>query len=176
MCGRYTSSTNARDLAEYYGAAITGELPGPSWNVAPTDSVRGVLDRVPRGEEESGRQLRRLRWGLVPSWSKGPGTGPPMINARVETAAEKRAFRAAFQRRRAVIPADGYFEWVALREHGRTVKQPYYLHPVDVDQLALAGLYELWPDPSKSEAAEDRWLWSVTILTTDATGPAGEVV
>jgi putative SOS response-associated peptidase YedK len=98
-----------------------------------------------------------------------------MINARVETLAEKPAFRPAFARRRTVIPAAGYYEW-EVEIDGKARKQPYYIHPAGDGVLSLAGLYELWPDPDKAKDDPDRWLWSATIITTDATGPAGEVI
>lgn len=89
------------------------------------------------------RMLRSARWGLVPSWSKKGPSGRPLINARVETAAVKPSFRAAFSRRRAIIPADGYYEWTSEPAGDGTVrKQPYYIHPEDDAGLSMAGLYE----------------------------------
>lgn len=178
VCGRYVSTTRSSDVAALYGAGPVGDLPAaPSWNVAPTQGVSVVVQRPPRDEDEPARQLRGMRWGLVPSWTKGPGTGPLMINARVETASTLPAFRTAWRRRRAVIPAvDGYYEWTAVDEGGRRpVKQPWYIHPEDGDHLTFAALYELWPDRTRPEDDPSRWLWSVTILTTDARGPAGEI-
>jgi putative SOS response-associated peptidase YedK len=98
-----------------------------------------------------------------------------LINARVETLAQKPAWRAAFGKRRAIIPASGYYEW-SPREHDAKIrKQPYYLHAPDDGPLAFAGLYEFWRDHSKTDDDPDRWLLSTTIITADATGPSGEI-
>ncbi len=160
MCGRYASSRPADDLAAHFlvEAPVAEEL-APSYNVAPTDPVYAVLER---GE---GRQLRVLRWGLVPSWAKDPKVGARFINARRETVADKPAFRAAFRRRRCLVPADGYYEW--QRQDGG--KQPYYLTSYDGAPLAMAGLYEVWSGP------DDRRLWTVTVLTTEAADDLGHV-
>ena len=95
-----------------------------------------------------------LTWGLVPFWAKDPKIGNRMINARMETVAEKPAYRRAFERRRAILPADGYFEWYATEEKtkaGKPRKQPYFIRPADGGVLAMAGLYEIWRDPAKAE-------------------------
>lgn len=103
-----------------------------SWNVAPTQSVRVVLERTPRATPDttprdtaSVRQLRTARWGPVPSWAKDPTIGNKLINARSETVTEKPSFTAAAARRRCIVPADGYFEW----EKRDGAKVPHYLHP-----------------------------------------------
>ena len=89
---------------------------------------------------------------------------------------DKPSWRGPFRRQRAVIPAAGYYEW-GPREHDAAVgKQPYYLHPVDPNGvLSFAGLYEMWRDPSKDNSDPTRWLWTAVIITTDATGPAGDI-
>ena len=160
MCGRYASSRRADDLVAHFEVEENAaeELP-PSWNVAPTDAVFGVLQR------NRVRQLRVLRWGLVPSWSKDPKVGARFINARQETVAEKPAFRAAYQRRRALLPADGYFEW---QPYGGG-KQPWYLTSRDGEPLAFAGLYEVWRAP------DDSLLWTCTIVTTTAPDEVGAI-
>jgi len=103
------------------------------------------------------RELVLLRWGLVPFWAKDPGIGARMINARSETVAEKPAFRAAFRRRRCLVPADGFYEWRRL-ERG---KQPFYVRLRDERPFAFAGLWEHWEGPD--ETAID----SCTLLTTE---------
>lgn len=179
MCGRYVSVAERADLIELYNATAEEESPPlrPSWNVAPTQQVYGVLERPAKDGDRPRRQLRALRWGLVPSWAKDITIGSRLINARVETLASKPAFRRAFARRRVVLPAAGYYEWQPVEdEDGKVRKQPFYIHPADEgDVLSLAGLYELWPDPAKAEDDPDRWLWTAVIITTDATGPLGEV-
>jgi len=172
MCGRYASTRRDDELADQYRVdQILGEAPGPSWNVAPTDPVRIVLERVE--DERPQRQLRTVRWGLVPSWAKDPGVGARMINARIETVTEKPAFRKAAARRRAIVPMDGYFEWQKTPAR----KVPYFLTAADGAQhgLAAAGLYELWPDPSRPADDPARWLWTVTVITRSATDALGHI-
>jgi putative SOS response-associated peptidase YedK len=148
MCGRYTLSTPAGRLAEEFQLDSTVEIT-PSYNVAPTQQVAAVL------EDEGGRRLEMLRWGLVPSWADDPEIGARMINARSETAPEKPSFRRAFRGRRCLIPADGFYEW--KRENGG--KQPYYFHMQGGRPFAFAGLWESW-DKGGGE------LLTCTILTT----------
>jgi putative SOS response-associated peptidase YedK len=172
MCGRYASTTSDKDIAAAFGVTeIDGDELPPSWNVAPTQQARVVLERVPRSEPDSEpvRQLRTLTWGLVPSWAKKVKLGR-LINARSETVTEKPAFKAAASRRRCLVPADGYYEW----EHRDGEKIPHFLHHDD-DILAFAGLYELRPDPDLPEDDPDRWLWTYTILTATAHDAAGHV-
>lgn len=161
MCGRYASSRDARDLVDAFEVEEPPEqvLP-PSWNVAPTDPVYAVVERHDR------RALRVFRWGLVPSWSKDPKGAARLINARRETVATKPAFRAAYQRRRCLVPADGYYEW--QRDGDR--KQPWFLTSRDGAPLAMAGLYEVWTPPG----SEDR-LWTCTVITTDAADELGHI-
>ena len=176
VCGRYVSVQERADLVELYNATAVGEAPAPSYNVAPTAQVEAVVEHADQKTDQVDRQLRTLQWGLVPSWAKDPKIGNRLINARVETLADKPSWRGPFRRQRAVIPAAGYYEW-APREHDSKVrKQPYYLHPTDPPGvLSFAGLYELWRDPSKEKADPARWLWTAVIITTDATGPAGDI-
>nr|WLD25886.1 hypothetical protein [Streptomyces sp.] len=182
MCGRYASSRAPEDLAGLFDAALVpdaaGELPGPSWNVAPTDDVWAVLERVDKGTGELTRQLRPMRWGLVPSWAKDPSAGSRMINARMETVHEKPAYRKAFTRRRCLLPADGFYEWVAVPASGtaKAYKQPYFIRPQDRGVLAMAGLYEFWRDKAvKDDDDPAAWLTTATIITTEATDAAGRV-
>ena len=174
MCGRYAASRSPDDLAEEFEVDDRPEQALPaSYNVAPTQDVYAVLERPPRGEPEAPvrRALRVVRWGLVPSWAKSLSIGSRMINARMETVAEKPAFRKAFATRRCLLPADGYFEWYG-EVKGR--KQPFFIRPADGDVLAMAGLYELWRNPAAPEGA-DPWLWSATVLTTRATDDLGRI-
>jgi len=137
-------------LAEEFQLDGSAEIT-PSYNVAPTQQVAAVL------EDEGGRRLEMLRWGLVPSWADDPDIGARMINARSETAPEKPSFRSAFRRRRCLIPADGFYEW--KRENGG--KQPYYFRMHDGRPFAFAGLWESWEKG-------DGTLRTCTILTTRA--------
>ncbi|MFI9388570.1 SOS response-associated peptidase [Kutzneria sp. NPDC052558] len=174
MCGRYASTqTDAELAAAFHVAEVIGEEPEPSWNVAPTQQVRAVLERAPKDEPEApaARLLRPARWGLVPSWAKDTKIGSKMINARVETLLAKPAFKAAAKRRRCVIPADGYYEWMTIDNK----KVPFFLHAADDQPLAMAGLYELRPDPDQPEDKPNRWLWTCTVITTTATDTTGHI-
>lgn len=180
MCGRYASSRAPEDLAGLFDAERDpgAEALGPSWNVAPTDDVWAVLERADRDTGEVLRRLRPVRWGLVPSWAKDPAMGSRMINARVETVHEKPAYRRAFTRRRCLLPADGFYEWVAVPATGsaKAYKQPYFIRPEDAGVMAMAGLYEFWRDPAvKDDDDPSAWLTTATIITTEATDQAGRV-
>ncbi len=182
MCGRYASSRKPEDLVEEFDIR-SPELPqiAPDWNVAPTKEVYAVVER-PAGEDDTEvrpeRQLRVLTWGLVPFWAKDPSVGNRMINARMETVAEKPAYRRAFERRRAILPADGFYEWYPTEEKtkaGRPRKQPYFIRPKDGGVLAMAGLYEIWRDPDKADDDPDRFRWTCTVLTTTAEDAVGRI-
>lgn len=177
MCGRYASTRRPTDLAHLYAAdgTLTEDL-GAQYNVAPTTNVYAILERQAKGSGDVERFLRAVRWGLVPSWARDVKIGGRLINARVETIAEKPSWRSAYRRRRAVLPADGYYEWMAeTGTDGKPIKQPYYLHGASSEPLSFAALYELWPDPLRGEDDPDRWLWSAAIITCAAEGPAGEI-
>ncbi len=184
MCGRYASSREPDDLVEEFEVVESRiEAPlAPDYNVAPTKEVYAVVERAPsRGSGDDGgpqRQLRVLTWGLVPSWAKDPSIGTRMINARVETVAEKPAFRKAFATRRALLPADGYFEWYPSSQEdakGKPVKQPFFIRPKDGGVLAMAGLYEIWRDPTRAEDDPHRFRWTCTVLTTQAEDELGHI-
>ncbi|MER5215683.1 SOS response-associated peptidase [Streptomyces sp. NPDC002838] len=185
MCGRYVSTRSPEDLVQLF--RVTEWRPEeelePNWNVAPTDDVWAVLERTPRDKQEAAsvrRELRPLRWGLVPSWAKDTKIGSRMINARVETVHDKPAFRRAFVKHRCLLPADGFYEWQQIKGRGRgrgkARKQPYFIHPDDEQVMALAGLYEYWRDPAvKRDDDPAAWLMTCTVLTTEATDAAGRV-
>jgi putative SOS response-associated peptidase YedK len=181
MCGRYVVTKTPEELAEEFTVdrvAVEGAVEA-DYNVAPTKTVPTVLTRERRdspGELE--RQLRGARWGLVPSWAKDPAVGNRLINARVESAAEKPSFRRAFAQRRCILPALGYYEWQeqpASGEGGKSHKQPYFIHRPDDSTLAMAGLYELWRDPNRERDDPQAWLLTVTVLTTQATDEFGRI-
>jgi putative SOS response-associated peptidase YedK len=184
----------------------------PDYNVAPTKRVYAVVTRDARPSEvaeeaaeraEQGtdatdatdatagaaaaaegvaRELRVVRWGLVPFWAKDPSIGSRMINARAETVQSKPAFRQAFKRRRCLLPADGYYEWQRLDGAGGSAdspagkgKQPYFITRRDGGPLAFAGLYELWRDRELPDDHERAWLWTATIITTSAPDELGRI-
>jgi putative SOS response-associated peptidase YedK len=174
MCGRYVNVAASGDLLDEFD--VEEELdtdPGPSWNIAPTDPVRMIVERVPRDSATKAtvRQLRTARWGLVPSWSRDAKGGARMINARIETVTEKPAFKTAAARRRCLMPALGYYEWQKT-DHG---KVPHFLHAPDGELLAFAGLYELWRDHSLADDDPNRWLTTCTIITQQASDLLGEI-
>lgn len=176
MCGRYATTQTSTTLNQSFEIDLANsfvELEA-DYNMAPTKLAPLVIGRR---DEQAGaplqRELTTARWGLIPSWAKDPSIGSRMINARSETVAEKPSFKKAFAKRRAIVPADGYFEWYAGQPREgekKPAKQPFYITPTDGSVLAMAGLYEFWKD---REA--DEWIVSYTILTTTATDDLGHV-
>jgi putative SOS response-associated peptidase YedK len=191
MCGRFVSARKRLELLEEFGvardrvAASSDAEPDPDYNVAPTKRVYAVMtrhadDKGNRAEVGDGagqaRELRVVRWGLVPFWAKDASGGGRLINARAETVAVKPAFRRAFAKRRCILPADGYYEWQVVPGEGKKqVKQPYFIHRKDGGPLAFAGLYELWRDESVPEDHERAWLWTAAIITTQAADEVGQI-
>jgi putative SOS response-associated peptidase YedK len=191
MCGRYASARKRIELLEEFDVQRdrTTQPLAPDYNVAPTKPVYAVLTRAGRGEdpeeqEPVRRELRVVRWGLVPSWAKDISIGSRLINARAETVTEKPAFRRAFARRRCLLPADGYYEWQVLDgppggenadRPGKKAKQPYFIHRADGGPLAFAGLYELWRDKAVPDGDPDAWLWTATVITTSAPDELGRI-
>ena len=153
MCGRFNVHDLSGALLWLFGMSEGPQQP-PRYNIAPSQPVAAVR-KTPEGE---GREAVLLRWGLVPHWAKDPAMGARMINARAETVAGKPSFRAAFRRRRCLIPAWGYYEW--RKEEGG--KQPYYIHMAGERPFAMAGLWEHWQGPDGTE------IESCAIITTEA--------
>ncbi|HVE45181.1 MAG TPA: SOS response-associated peptidase [Acidimicrobiales bacterium] len=146
MCGRFASSTPIAVLAEQFLVAeVKTEEHEARYNVAPTDEVYAVVSR------HGGRRLGSLSWGLLPSWSKDASSSRRMINLRAETVTGKAGFRRLLERRRCVIPADGFYEWKQMGP-GRP-KQPFFITSRDRKPLALAGLWAAWRDPAAEEEA-----------------------
>lgn len=188
MCGRFASFRSAEDVVDDLGidelADDADELP-PSWNIAPTDDVRIVVERPEKtaagpGKGEITRSLRVARWGLVPSWSKDASGGARMINARVESLVDKPAFAKPLAVRRCLVPADGYYEWRKLPEppgakaNAKAPKQPYWIHR-DGEPVVFAGLYEFWRDRTKAGDDPARWLVSTTVITTPASASMSHI-
>lgn len=155
MCGRYTRKYTWREVRDFLNLVFDGlpEMP-PSYNVAPTHTVPIV-----RLADSGWRELAAARWGLVPPWSKEPLSGPPLFNARSETAAAKPAFRDALRQHRCVVPVSGFYEWSRCGDH----KQPHYITRADESIMLLAGLWAIRPATNADPAVE-----SMTILTTPA--------
>ena len=130
---------DAEALARLFAAAPDNDLPPmPNWNVCPTDRIPVVTS--PDGV----RRMRSMRWGLVPHWAKSESQGPPLINARAETIAEKPAFRDAVRQRRALVPAAGFYEWTKDADGAR---DPWYVSPADGSIMALAAVWQDWAPP-----------------------------
>ena len=161
MCGRFVAATPPAVLAETF---VVDEIKLPNhenaegnYNVAPTDDVIAVAV-----SKDGVRQLGSFHWGLVPSWAKDPSVGNRMINLRADTVRGKASFHRTLQRRRCIIPADGFYEWKSMGK-GRP-KQPFLIRSRDGTPLALAGLWEVWKDREDQDA---EWLKSCTIITTE---------
>jgi putative SOS response-associated peptidase YedK len=185
MCGRYATSASPQDLMEEFEVDdLFDGLPGPDYNVAPTVAVPAILERRSRDTGDVRRRLAPLTWGLVPSWAKDRSIGSRMINARLETVAEKPAFKRAFMARRCILPADGFYEWYAAEPptgtptaggRGKPRKQPFFIHRADGGRLAMAGIYEIWRDPRRPPEDDGAWLRTCSVITTQATDAAGHI-
>lgn len=153
MCGRFTLFLDAETLREEFGLTEVPADFSPRYNIAPSMQLAVVTSA-------ESRKAEWMRWGLVPSWAKDPAIGNKLINARSETLIEKPSFRNAYQRRRCLILADGFYEW--KRGEGKSPSIPYYFHLADKKPFAFAGLWEFWRSPE----GED--LRSCTIITCAA--------
>ena len=161
MCGRYVTVSSPTLLAERFSVEeVRIEDKEPDYNVTPRAEVPVVA--MSRGK----RVLDLVRWGLVPSWAKNLSIGDKQINARADTVATKPAYKRAFVKRRAIIPADGFYEWQAIE--GQKKKQPWFIRRRDGEPLAFAGLWEIWHDPEIGDDAPR--IRSCVIITTDANG------
>jgi putative SOS response-associated peptidase YedK len=156
MCGRYYRRSDKQRIAEAFRVGLPTSFDIlPSYNVAP-QSIQPVV----RLDHETGsRELARMRWGLIPFWSKDAKIGYSTINAKSETVATSPVFREAFKRRRCLIPADGFYEWQKI---DAKTKQPYAIALKSGSPLAFAGLWETWVDKATQQPLE-----TYTILTTE---------
>jgi putative SOS response-associated peptidase YedK len=150
VCGRFSLDALPNTLAGHFGVAHVPPLE-PRYNIAPSQDIAVIRNGA------AGRECVLLRWGLVPAWSKEPATKYSTINARAETVADRPAYRAAFRRRRCLIPATGFYEW-QQRTDG---KVPHFIHMRDGGLFAFAGLWERWEHG-------DRSLESCTLIVTTA--------
>jgi len=148
MCGRYSITSNSRDIEEHFKLVRSGEYV-KSYNVSPSHTIPVV--RLEYGD----RVLANLHWGLIPHWAKDPKLKP--INAKAETVDSKPFFRSAFKKSRCLIPANGFYEWKMAKKH----KQPFYFKLKDADLMAFAGLWDHWEHDGEN-------IESCTIITTEA--------
>jgi putative SOS response-associated peptidase YedK len=164
MCGRFSQYSPVSDLVSRFEVdetALDATGRRARYNVAPTQQALIVASSA----DGATRRLGEMRWGLVPRWAKDPSIGNRMINARTDKVATSNAYRAAFAKRRCLVPVDGFFEWAKPAEgapDAKRAKTPFHIHTPDRTPLALAGLWETWYD------AEERPLRTFTILTGDA--------
>lgn len=204
MCGRFSLSSDPARLAVELDAVDEASAPppglapaegplAPRFNIAPTTTIPVLALDIPRERYDEGRAhaaagaaggadaaaptrvMRAMRWGLVPSWARDSQKLPNLFNARVETAFEKPAFRAAVRRRHCVIPMDGWYEWVpggpATPGGKAGPKQPFHMSMPGDRGLLMAGLWETRRDPDDESVTQ----LSCTILTTEAVGPLRQV-
>ena len=174
MCGRFVTSQPPDAIAQFFGASFEGDAPAPNFNVAPTNDVLAVV-----ADNQGQRRLEAFHWGLVPSWAKDVKIGSKMINARSETIAEKPAFKGLMKKHRLIIPMDGFYEWqvpgegAPLGKAGKPIKTPMFIHRVDGEPLAVAGLWATWRD--RELGPDVPWLHSCTVITTAANGTMSPV-
>lgn len=154
MCGRYTLHHSKREIEKRFNVpeSLSFEDISERYNIAPSQLVPVVIP-----QRDGDRALLNMKWGLVPSWAKDPSIGNRMINAKAETLSEKPSFRNAFQQRRCLIPADGFYEW---RKDGK-LKQPLYIRKKDKSLFAFAGLFEHAHSPAEN------MIGTCTIITTE---------
>lgn len=152
MCGRYTLAVQLDLIADRFASVAEFTQLAPRFNIAPGQLAPVVF----RSDEK--RQLRMMKWGLVPSWAKEESIGYKMINARAETLGEKPSFRKALEQRRCIIPADGFYEW--RKEPDGKTKTPLRIVLKDRSLFGFAGLWERWRNPKSED------LLTFTIITT----------
>ncbi len=148
MCGRFVMDEIVEAIESQFEVDQVVATTPPRYNIAPSQPVSVVVE----GDQ---RYLDVFRWGLIPSWAKDPKIGNKLINARAETLAEKPSFRAAFRRRRCVIPTTGFFEW----KRDGSQRTPMYIHLKECRLFSFAGLWEEWHTP------EGSLIRSCTIIT-----------
>ena len=167
MCGRFVSSSSPERIAAYFGADAAVESLGENYNVAPTNDIYGVV-AGPDGH----REVQAFQWGLLPVWAKDRKVGSKMINARAETVASKPAFKGVFKKHRLIIPMDGFSEWAPgtddgpLTKAGKPAKRPHFIHRIDGEPLAVAGIWSAWRD--REEGPDAPWLHTASVVTTSA--------
>lgn len=152
MCGRYALYSRPEAIRRHFRLSFLPVGLRPRYNIAP--SQQGPIVRA---SPEGGRELVLMRWGLVPRWSKEPKVSYSTINAMAETVHLKPAYRAAFRRRRCLVPASGWYEW----EETPPGRRPWFFKPKAGDLLAFAGIWERW---GEGEEAFD----SYSVIVTEA--------
>jgi len=159
VCGRFALFASPELVADYFALAEPPSV-APHYNVTPGQDIPAV-----RVDRDGVRRLRALRWGLVPFWAKDATIGRRLINARLESLADKPAFREALTRRRCLIPASGFYEW-GVDAAGK--KQPFFIRARSEPLLAIAGLWERWRPHGGQGGESGEPLETCVIVTTEA--------
>jgi putative SOS response-associated peptidase YedK len=156
MCGRFSQTHSGESVAQHFQLSTVPDIE-PRHNIAPSQAISVITQSRPSGD----RIHHTKTWGLIPRWSKDPAIGRRLFNARSETVAEKPSFREAFQKRRCLIVADGFYEWQS--QAAQRTKQPYRIGLPTRSLFAFAGLWERWQEPETGVIS-----YTCTILTTAA--------
>lgn len=160
MCGRYSFAPDLKVVNEHYDITASTEDAAPNYNCAPTQMLPVISNDQPRG-------LSRYRWGLIPFWAKDASIGNRLINARGETIASKPAFKNAFKRRRCLVPADAFYEW--LKPDKGKLKIPFRIVLKNQPVFSMAGIWEEWKDPAGEPVR------SFSIITTSPNALMAEI-
>lgn len=163
MCSRFSLTSPLEALRQLFNFSERPNLT-LAYNIAPTNRIAAI--RLGDIEKPNKKQFFMAQWGLIPSWEKTPENSANLINARSETVSQKPSFRKAFQKRRCLIPCNGFYEW---KKQNDDSKQPYYVYSTDTEIIAFAGLWEQWTGPNR-EVIE-----SCTILTRPAVGVLADI-
>jgi len=150
MCGRFVLLTDLRVITESFNVQNVVCEYRPGNNISPGQEIAAII-------HDDKNRLVSCRWGLIPSWAKDPSIGNRMFNARAETIAEKPGFKNAFQKRRCLVVADGFYEWQKIDR----IKKPLCFSLKSGEPFGLAGLYETWISP------EQKPVNTCTIITTE---------
>lgn len=161
MCGRFVGFRKLEEIRQYFPIDDACCEVSANFNVAPSQKILAIA-RI-----DGANVLGQYHWGLVPAWAKDRSMGQKMINARSETVAEKPSFRDAFKKRRCLIPADGFYEWVKIKGQ----KQPMFITRPDGQPFVFAGLWERWQERKGVEEI----YYSCTIITRAAEGPMAKI-
>lgn len=153
MCGRFTLTVTIEELLTYFYTDSFTQAYVPRFNIAPAQMVISVLSHQDKN------RIGMLRWGLIPHWAKDESIGSRLINAKAETLAEKPSFRQSFERKRCLIPADGFYEWAA--SGSSKSRQPYRFVLPERRLFCFAGLYDTWVSPGGEK------IHTCTIITTE---------
>ncbi|WP_375261279.1 SOS response-associated peptidase [Palleronia sp.] len=160
MCGRFAITLPTDAMGRLFDAEPANDLPPVlNYNVCPTNAIHAVM------QDGGRRRLQGMRWGFLPHWAKSQTDGPPLINARAETVAEKPAFGEAIRQRRCLIPADGFYEWTKDTDGNRL---PWFIRPQGGGPMVFAGLWQDWE-------REGTRIRSCAIVTCAAEGAPAEL-